>query len=94
MTEDHTSQQQLAERERWQILIQLEKWVETPMVVLSFIWLLLVVVELIWSTSGLFGVVGTAIWIVLIGEFLLRLISWTSSVATRSRGHTYVRTRG
>ena len=30
--------------ERWEVLHQLEDWVDTPMIVLSFFWLLLVMV--------------------------------------------------
>jgi voltage-gated potassium channel len=44
------------------------------MLVLSFVWLLLVLVELVWSTSGIFTLLGTVIWIVFVGEFLLRLV--------------------
>ncbi len=60
--------------ERWKVLHQLEAWVETPMAVLAFIWLLLVLAELIWTTSGLFELLGTVIWIVFIAEFALRFV--------------------
>ena len=60
------------ERERWLTLQQLEEWLEGPMIVLSLAWLVLVLVELIWTTSGIFQLLGTAIWIVFIAEFLLR----------------------
>jgi voltage-gated potassium channel len=62
------------QKERWQILAQLEEWLETPMLVLSFIWLSLVIVELVWTTSGVFELLGTVIWVIFIGEFLLRLV--------------------
>jgi len=60
------------ERERWLTLAQLEEWLEGPMVFLAFVWLLLVVAELVWGTGGIWEIVGTAIWIVFIVEFLLR----------------------
>ncbi|QBX34334.1 potassium channel protein [Paracoccus liaowanqingii] len=60
------------EQERWHVLTQLEEWLERPMLVLSFIWLSLVTIELIWTTSGVFEMLGTIIWIVFILEFLLR----------------------
>jgi voltage-gated potassium channel len=60
------------ERERWEVLTQLEDWLERPMLVLSFIWLSLVIVELVWTTSGVFELLGTIIWIIFIIEFLLR----------------------
>lgn len=58
--------------ERWQVLAQLEEWLEAPMVVLSFGWLVLVLVELIWTTSGVFETLGTLIWLIFIAEFALR----------------------
>lgn len=60
------------ERERWEVLTQLEDWLERPMLVLSFIWLSLVIVELVWTTSGVFELLGTIIWVIFIIEFLLR----------------------
>jgi voltage-gated potassium channel len=62
------------EEERWQVLSQLEEWLERPMLFLSFIWLSLVLVELIWATSGVFQLLGTIIWIVFVMEFILRFV--------------------
>lgn len=62
------------DEERWHVLSQLEDWLETPMVVLSFIWLALVLIELVWTTSGVFELLGTLIWIVFIAEFVLRFV--------------------
>ena len=59
--------------ERLAMLEQLEDWIEKPMLILSFAWLVLVITELIWGASELLEVFGTAIWIVFILEFLLRL---------------------
>lgn len=60
--------------ERWKVLHQLEEWAETPMIVLSFFWLLLVVAELVWTTSGIFELLGIIIWIIFICEFALRFV--------------------
>jgi voltage-gated potassium channel len=60
------------EQERWEVLTQLEEWLERPMLVLSFIWLSLVLIELTVTTSGVFELLGTIIWIIFILEFLLR----------------------
>lgn len=73
MSEPDHSRGEPHEEERWHILSQLEEWLETPMLVLSFIWLALVLVELIWTPSGVFEFLGTAIWIIFLLEFLLRL---------------------
>ncbi len=62
------------ENERWQVLTQLEEWLERPMLVLSFLWLILVLIELIWTTSGIFELLGTIIWIIFILEFGLRFL--------------------
>src|SRR4051794_19814463 len=59
--------------ERWRALRRLESWLEMPMLVLSFAWLLLVLAELIWGAAGFLETFGTAIWIVFIAEFALRL---------------------
>lgn len=59
--------------ERSSTLASLEDWLETPMLVLSFLWLVLVLVELSWGMSGALEVFGTAIWIVFLAEFALRL---------------------
>jgi voltage-gated potassium channel len=60
------------EEERWEVLSQLEEWLERPMLFLSFVWLCLVLVELIWTTSGVFQLLGTIIWIIFVLEFTLR----------------------
>ncbi len=66
--------QEPQEAERWIVLSQLEEWLERPMLALSFIWLMLVIVELVWTTSGIFQLLGTIIWIIFILEFLLRFV--------------------
>lgn len=60
------------EGERWAVLHQLEEWLELPMVVLSFLWLAIVLAEMIWGDNQLFRVFGTAIWVVFILDYLLR----------------------
>lgn len=40
------------------MLSQLEDWLERPMLILSFIWLSLVILELIWTTAGVFELLG------------------------------------
>lgn len=62
-----------SERLRWKVLRELDDWIDTPMALLSLAWLLIVVWELIWGDSALLETVGTAIWIVFILEFALRL---------------------
>ncbi len=58
--------------ERLDALEQLEALLRTPMLVLSFAWLAIVLAELAWGSSRLLEVFGTAIWIVFVLEFGLR----------------------
>jgi voltage-gated potassium channel len=58
--------------ERWSVLRDFEEWLQTPMMLLSFVWLLLVTVELVWGTTRTLEVFGTAIWFAFIVEFAIR----------------------
>ena len=57
---------------RWRTLRELEAWLDTPMVGLSFVWLVIVIVELLWGASVYLEAFGMAIWGVFLLEFLLR----------------------
>lgn len=59
-------------RDREEILEQLETWLETPMVVLGFVWLGLLIRELLYGLNPFLESVGTAIWIVFIIEFAVK----------------------
>ncbi|MFO7733346.1 MAG: ion transporter [Candidatus Aminicenantes bacterium] len=61
-------------RERYELLQRLEDWLETPMLVLAFVWLVLLIVELIRGESLLFGVLGTIIWVVFILDFAVKIV--------------------
>lgn len=60
--------------ERWETLAQLEGWLATPMIILSFIWLLLLIVEFVWGSIRIFEVFGVIIWILFLIEFVVRFI--------------------
>jgi voltage-gated potassium channel len=60
------------ESERESILQQLEDWLETPLLVLSFVWLALLVTELTSSLTPFLETVGTVIWILFGLDFTLR----------------------
>lgn len=74
--------------ERQTVLNQLEGWIEVPMLVLGFLWLALVVVELVWGDIRLLETFGTAIWIVFIAEFALRL--WLAPHKRRFLAHNII----
>lgn len=72
MADRPASSSDTSDEERLSTLEQLDAWLRTPMLVLSFVWLLLVLVELAWGQWRLLETIGTAIWVVFLLEFLLR----------------------
>jgi voltage-gated potassium channel len=62
-----------SEESRWQTLEDFRDWAEVPLIFLAFIWLVLLVVELIWGLTPLITAFGTSIWIVFIIEFGISL---------------------
>jgi voltage-gated potassium channel len=69
------------ERERYELLQRLEDWLETPMLILAFAWLALLVVELIWGESLSFEIIGTIIWVVFILNFAVEFVLAPRKVA-------------
>jgi voltage-gated potassium channel len=61
-------------KERISLVQQIEDWLETPMLVLGFVWLVLLVIELMGNLSPALELLGTAIWIVFILDFVLKFI--------------------
>ena len=62
------------DEERESALQQLQEWLEKPMLALSFAWLALLVVELVWGLNRALWVLGQAIWLAFIAEFALSLV--------------------
>jgi voltage-gated potassium channel len=60
-------------RERYELLRRLEDWLETPMLILAFAWLALLIGELIWGEGLAFEVLGTVIWVIFILDFALEI---------------------
>ncbi len=89
MRDDSTSKKQdekapgkeALERERYELLQRLEDWLETPMLILAFAWLALLVVELIWGESPAFEIIGTIIWGVFILNFTVEFVLAPHKVA-------------
>ncbi|WP_199491010.1 ion transporter [Marinobacter vulgaris] len=61
-------------RERYELLRRLEGWLETPMLALAFVWLVLLILELVQGENRLFYFLGTTIWIVFIIDFAVKMI--------------------
>lgn len=62
------------ETERVRLLVQLERMLERPLIVLSLVWLVIAVIELTRGLSGAGEMISLAIWAVFIGDFLLKLV--------------------
>ncbi|RAM48750.1 MAG: potassium channel protein [Hapalosiphonaceae cyanobacterium JJU2] len=73
MSSSKLLEKQALEKERSEVLQQLEAWLETPMLVLGFAWLALFIIEMIWGLNPLLQAVSVTIWILFILDFLLKL---------------------
>jgi len=60
-------------RERNKLLLSIEKLLEGPMIFLGFVWLTLLVVELIWGLPKPLEYLSLAIWVIFIIDFLIKL---------------------
>ncbi len=73
MNENERRVSEEVQNERQQVLQQLEAWLETPMVILGFCWLALLIVELTRSPSPFLEGIGTVIWLLFILDFAVKL---------------------
>jgi voltage-gated potassium channel len=87
-----TSEKQVLDRERREILQKIEDWLDLPMIVLAWVWLVLFVVELTIGLNSLLQALGTVIWIIFILDFALTFViaprklaylkgNWLSAIA-------------
>ncbi len=67
----NTPEKQTLNKERYEVLQQIEDWLETPMLVLGLAWLVLFLIEVIWGLSPLLEV-STVIWLIFILDFALK----------------------
>ena len=65
------TEQQLTQ-ERYELLHRLEDLLETPLIVLGFVWLGLLVVEFAYGESSQFETLGTVIWVVFLLDFVVK----------------------
>ena len=73
-TPDHDTPPDDLTRERDELLHRLEDALETPMVVLGFVWLGLLVVEFVYGESVWFERLGTTIWVVFLADFAVKFL--------------------
>ncbi|HEX7181966.1 MAG TPA: potassium channel family protein [Thermoanaerobaculia bacterium] len=62
------------ERERFEVLRQLEDWMEVPLLFLGFVWLALLAIELTYGLTPPLETASTAVWIVFVVDFVAKLI--------------------
>ncbi|HXG85160.1 MAG TPA: ion transporter [Pyrinomonadaceae bacterium] len=60
--------------ERRSLVARLEDWLETPLLILGFVWLVLLVIELTGDLSPALELAGTIIWIIFIVDFALKFL--------------------
>jgi len=60
--------------ERKKLLVSIERLLEGPMIFLGFVWLVLLIVELIWGLSKPLDYLSLAIWFVFIFDFIITFI--------------------
>lgn len=60
--------------ERSKLLASIEKFLEGPMIFLGFVWLVILVIELIWGLSKPLEYISLSIWIIFIIDFIVKFI--------------------
>lgn len=69
-----TPEQEELNRERNELLNRIEETLELPLIILGFIWLILIIIELLWELNPILQTVSTVIWIIFIIDFILKFI--------------------
>ena len=61
-------------RERNKLLVSIEKVLEGPMILLGFVWLILLIIELIWGLKQTLLYASLTIWVIFIIDFVIKFI--------------------
>jgi voltage-gated potassium channel len=72
MEEKKSPLEEAVEKERYEILEQVENWLEVPVIILGFFWLVLLVIELIWGLTPFLNALVYFIWAIFVFDFFLR----------------------
>ncbi len=70
--------QQLA-MARYELLQRLEDLFEIPLIIVGFVWLALLIVEVVYGASVLFETLGTVIWIIFLFDLAVKFLSHRKS---------------
>jgi voltage-gated potassium channel len=60
--------------ERYELLRQIEDWSDLPLAILGFVWLALLIIELIWGLTPVTETATILIWIIFILDFAIEII--------------------
>ncbi len=74
MNEEIPINREQLNEERRSLLVQIEDWLETPMLILGFVWLGLLIYELVWHLSPALELAGTIVWIIFILDFAVKFL--------------------
>jgi voltage-gated potassium channel len=66
--------EQETEAERYLVLEQMDDWLEIPVMILGFVWLVLLVIELMWGLNPLLDAMVYVIWAIFVVDFAIRMI--------------------
>ncbi|HEY9808217.1 MAG TPA: ion transporter [Halomicronema sp.] len=72
MSHQTISERNTLKQERWEVLEQLEDWLETPMFLLGFAWLALLAFDLIFGLNSFLETISNLIWILFIVDFIVK----------------------
>lgn len=60
------------EHERFEFVQQLQAWLEWPMIILGFAWLVLLVLEFVHGDNPVLSILSATIWAIFIADFVLK----------------------
>lgn len=69
-----TKDQENSRSKRYELLRRFEAFFEIPMIVLGFVWILLLILELVYTTTPLLEKAVVGIWIIFIIDFVVKFI--------------------
>lgn len=81
MSEQKNIEKEVLDEERMSLLEQLEDWLETPLLILGFAWLVLLIIELTGNLSPGLELLVTVIWIVFIVDFAIKFTLAPAKIA-------------
>ena len=75
---------------KYQILLRMVKKLELPMLFLSFVWLCILIIELVYGITPVLSYLGTCIWIMFIFYFTMRLVTVENKIAFLKKNWLFV----